>query len=359
MEKIFFICPYPLSIAPSQRFRFEQYFALLESNAYILIKKPLFSETELNTFKQSGSFLLKAWILVKAFFRRFFQLFQIAKVDFVFIHREAFPIGPPVLEWIVAKILRKKIIYDFDDAIWLTDRINESLIACRIRWRSKVASICKWSYRISAGNNYLCTYASQFNGNVIRNPTTIETDLVAGVKSRHDHDDNLRVIIAWTGSRTTLKYLLLLEGILQTIQEKYDYVDVLVIADEAPSLRLKRLIFKPWSHSTETTDLAHADIGIMPLPDNEWTRGKCGFKALQYMSLEIPPVVSPVGVNKDIIISGVSGYLCTTEKDWLNALEHLIENKALRHQMGSQAVKIVRDQFSVASNSSNFLSLFE
>ena len=93
----------------------------------------------------------------------------------IFIHREVAPVGPPVFEWIISKIFKKKIIYDFDDAIWLTDRKDESWILETLKWRSKIQSICRWSYKVSCGNEYLCDYARQFNERVFYNPTTIDT----------------------------------------------------------------------------------------------------------------------------------------------------------------------------------------
>lgn len=356
--KILFLCPYPLSVAPSQRFRFEQYFDFLKRSGYLIRVNSLFSHEELKVINGPGKSFLKITYLSKGAIRRIAQLFTI-HFDFIFIHREAYPIGPPFIEWLIAKVMRKKIIYDFDDAIWLTDKKNESWLEERIRWRSKVASICKWSYKVSAGNDYLCGYARQSNANVIKNPTTIDTELVHNKSLYKMPAENSRVIIGWTGSRTTLKYLYLLEDVLQHLQKKYDHVDLLVVADQPPAMKLERILFKSWSGSTEVSDLVMAHIGIMPLPDDEWSKGKCGFKALQYMALEIPAVISPVGVNTSIIQHGVNGFLCQTKDEWLNCLESLIQNKSLRLMLGKAGRKTVVDQYSVSSNSANFLSLFE
>src|SRR5690606_22099916 len=116
------------------------------------------------------------------------------------------------------------------------------------------------------------------------------------------------------------------ERVLKQIENKYPSTQFLVIADRPVDMNLRNLVFKKWSPETEIEDLLAADIGIMPLPDDEWTKGKCGFKALQYMALEIPAVVSPVGVNKDIVEDGVHGFLCASETDWFAALERLILN---------------------------------
>ena len=142
--------------------------------------------------------------------------------DFVFIHREATPLGPPIFEWILAKVLKKKIIYDFDDAIWLTDRQQESVLLRIAKWRSKVGSICKWAYKVSCGNEYLCNYAALFNKNVVYNPTTIDTENLhhpSQILYPIKHPDRIR--IGWTGSHSTLKYLDEIQPVLHKILNEY------------------------------------------------------------------------------------------------------------------------------------------
>lgn len=245
-----------------------------------------------------------------------------------------------------------------DDAIWLTDQLNESSIQRMVRSRSKVSLICRWSHKISCGNEYLSEYALQFNKNVIVNPTTIDTELLHNPQHYSIDKVKSRVVIGWTGSHSTLKYLYQLEDILQQIQMEHDHVDLLVIANKPPQIKLERVIFRNWSKQTEITDLLESDIGIMPLPNDAWTRGKCGFKALQYMALEIPPIASAVGVNKKILQHGKNGFLCETNNEWSNVLKELIRDESLRKAIGSSARKTVISHYSVLSNSSNFLSLF-
>ncbi len=285
-------------------------------------------------------------------------MFDLAGYDFVFIHREACPVGPPLFEWIITKVLKKKTIYDFDDAIWLTDRKRESRWLQRVKWRSKIASICKWSYKVSCGNEYLCAYARQFNTNVFHNPTTIDTQLLHNPQQYTKIKRN-KIIVGWTGSHSTLKYIMELEPVLQGIETKYPLVEFWVIADQPPELKLMNLHFKPWSLETEISDLVQFDIGLMPLPDDEWTKGKCGFKALQYMALQIPAIAAPVGVNKEIIQNGMNGLLCETPAEWKHQIIQLIENEALRNSIGLAARKTVIDRYSVSSNESNFIDFMK
>lgn len=340
-----------------QRFRFEQYFQILEVSGYKIKTQSFFSSHhQWRLFYSHGSTVAKAFYLSCGTIKRCFGLTICPWFDYIFIHREVAPIGPPIFEWLFTKAFQKKIIYDFDDTIWLTDKVNEQKIEKWLRWRGKVGLICKWSYRVSCGNAYLAAYSRQFNSNTHINPTTIDTN------QKHNRTKPLAaktfLTIGWTGSHSTLKYLLGLEKILAQLEAKFEQIRFLVIADKRPPLELKRLDFIYWNRQTELEDLLKMDIGVMPLPDDEWTKGKCGFKALQYMALEIPAVASPVGVNNEIITHGINGFLCKTDEEWFDCLERLINDPILRNKIGAEGRKKVMSNYSVTSNASNFLGLF-
>lgn len=359
VKRILFLVPYPLHESPSQRFRFEQYFDYLHHSGYTYKVQTFLNAGNWRAFFRQGNTLTKATALISGFCKRIFVLFTSPMYDFVFIHREVTPVGPPIFEWLLAKVLRRKIVYDFDDAIWLTDRANESWFFKLVKWRSKVAAICSWSYKVSCGNEYLCDYARRFNSHVIYNPTTIDTESQHNIELfKVSKPDNRRLTIGWTGSHSTLKYLDDVEDVLSKILSDYSNVDFLVIADRKPSLNKVALRFLPWNADTEIQDLLQLDIGIMPLPDDEWANGKCGFKALQYLALERPAVVSPVGVNSTIIEDGINGFLCATPEQWEIALRKLIEDSQLRNSMGKNGRVTVEQRYSVRSNASTFLSLF-
>lgn len=212
---------------------------------------------------------------------------------------------------------------------------------------------------MSAGNHYLQAYAKKFNAASFVNPTTIDTEFLHKKDLYPTLKNENTIVIGWTGSHSTLKYLEDLVPVLQSVEEKYPNARFHVIADKPPFLKLKNLIFKQWSKENEIPDLTEFDIGIMPLPDDEWAKGKCGFKALQYMALETPCMASPVGVNTSIIQHGSNGFLCSTSMEWLNCFDTLIVNNALREEIGKAGRITVEKNYSVRSNASNFLSLFE
>ena len=356
--KILFLVPYPLGESPSQRFRFEQYFELLKKEGYQFNVQSFLSSANWRVFFSSGNGLQKVLALLAGMAKRLLIFLHLPFYNFIFIHRETAPLGPPAMEWLIAKIFHKRIIYDFDDAIWLTDRPDEGFIFAMLKCRRKVAAICRWSFKVSCGNRYLCEYAHHYNTNVVLNPTTIDTELLHNPALYQKKRDTSQIIIGWTGSHSTLKYLNLIEPALQEIMTEFPQVSLVVIADKPPSLKLINVIFKTWSEKTEIADLAQFYIGIMPLSDDEWARGKCGFKALQYMAMEIPSVVSPVGVNTTIVQHEIDGFIAANKQEWTDALRKLIIDRELALEIGKSARKKVIQNYSVKANTANFLALF-
>ncbi|MBL7855241.1 MAG: glycosyltransferase family 4 protein [Cyclobacteriaceae bacterium] len=318
--------------------------------------KPFFGHTEWLTFKQSDSKVTKGWLLMTALMRRIAHVVHARKFDRVFVHREATPIGPPWAEWIVARLLKIELIYDFDDAIWTTDREGEPVLEKLVRFRSKVKMICRWSHRVSCGNSFLASYAARFNPHVVINPTTIDTETWHN-PTLYSRKPSKRLTIGWTGSHSTIKYIRELLPVFEELIIGNRNLRILVIADRPPDFGLDLIEFKKWTKENEIQDLLEIDIGVMPLPNNEWTRGKCGFKLLQYMALGIPSVAAPVGVNVSILDSS-AGILATTQSEWRLALTRLIANPESREEMGRAGKEKVLTTYSVLANERNFLSLF-
>jgi len=353
--KILFVVPYPHGKAPSQRFRYEQYLVFLKDKSWQYTLAPFLDDRTWSILYKPGFVSQKVFGIILGFIKRFILLFSMNKYDFVFIHREATPIGPPWFEWLVSKVLRKKIIYDFDDAIWIPNTSKTNKIVAGLKWHGKVASICKWAYKISCGNAYLQEYARQFNLNVTVTPTNIDT------LHHHNHLKNQvtdKVIIGWTGTHSTMKYINVLVPVLQKLEREYDF-DFKVISNQAPDLPLKSLVYQPWRKEQEIEDLATFNVGLMPLEDDPWAKGKCAFKALQYMALGIPALVSPVGMNTEVVTDGVNGFICTTPTDWYTKLERLINDVGLRSQLGKAAREKIETDYAVVANRATFLGLFK
>jgi glycosyltransferase involved in cell wall biosynthesis len=352
--KIFFITPYPLGKAASQRFRFEQYFSLLKKNGIEFKVAPFLDEKTWSILYKKGFFFQKVKGIIKGYLRRLFSFLSIYQYDYVFIHREILPIGPPFTAWILCKLFRKKVIFDFDDAIWIPNASEHNRIMHYFKFYSNTAHLCRMAYKVSCGNKYLQRYARQFNKNAIYNPTTIDTE---NYHNKIKDQKTPKFIIGWTGTHSTINYLNELLPIFKKLEKKYDF-ELHVISDKNPNYDLKSMIYIPWCKDTEIDDLLAFNIGLMPLPDDRWAKGKCGFKALQYMALGIPALVSPVGVNSEIVDQGVNGFICNNLSEWEEAIIKLIESPALLEELSKKTRSKIEKYFSAQSNSENFLNLF-
>jgi len=186
-------------------------------------------------------------------------------------------------------------------------------------------------------------------------PTTIDLENHHTEKT----DQSLSpLVIGWTGSHTTMRYLDFIVPVLERLETKFDF-EFHVISNESPKYNLKSLKFVKWNKSSEIKDLARLHIGIMPLEEDIWSKGKCGFKALQYMALEIPTVASPVGVNRSIISDKENGFLCSTPENWETVLTQLLESQSMRESIGAAGFETIKKRFSVQANWSKYLRLFE
>lgn len=352
--KVLFLAPYPIDQAPSQRFRFEFFLKHLEDKSIIYRFQAFYSDYAWKNLYLPGKEFHKILFVAQGFLRRILILPALLNSHFIFIHREVTPLGPPVFEWLIAKILRKKVIFDFDDAIWMNDG-HDSKLNWLIKARWKIASICKWSWKVTAGNEFLAGFAKQYCKQVIILPTVVNTDLHAPMEKSGSVE---RLTIGWTGSHSTLFYLNDIVPVLSALEKQFDF-NFLVIANRDPELKLKNYQFLKWKKETEAEDLRKIDIGIMPLEDSEWSKGKCGFKLIQYLSIGVPAVASPVGVNSEIISDGKTGFLASNDTEWQSALRRLLENEQLRKELGANGRNLIEEKYSVSSQTDRFVNLFE
>jgi glycosyltransferase involved in cell wall biosynthesis len=251
---------------------------------------------------------------------------------------------------------KAKIILDFDDAIWLNDVSEGNNNLAWLKNPMKTSEITQLSDMVFVGNSYLADFALQKNKNVKIVPTTIDAFLY---KKKSIFKKDNRICIGWTGSSTTLKHLQLAVPFLKKIKEIYnDKVYFKMISDVPFHSNEVEFTFCKWSKEKEIEDMSEFDIGIMPLPDDEWAKGKCGFKGLQYMALEIPAIMSPVGVNTDIIENCVNGYLACENEEWVEKLSLLIDSEDLRKKFGVNGRKTVEEKYSFESQKNKYLSYF-
>lgn len=336
------LMPYPFDTAPSQRFRLEQWQPVLERNG-ISIDHLAFADEGLNDIlHKKGNFAAKTVLLGGALLRRLAHVFAARKYDLIFVHRGISLIGPAFLEKLL-RLYGARMIFDFDDSIFLADTSVANKQFGWAKFAGKTAAICRLSASVTVGNSYLADYARRYNKEVYVVPTSIDTDLYRPVVKSAQNGE--RIIVGWTGSSTSQYHLEEFEPVLERLLKERD-VEIRVISNRNPSFKKIPFVWREWSSKTEVAETARLDIGIMPTPDDEWSRGKCAAKALQYMALAIPPVCSKMGANREVVRNGENGFLAKTDDEWIACLKKLIDDAALRSRLGAAARRTVVEKYS-------------
>ncbi len=352
--RILFVAMHRPRRSPGQRFRFEQYLDYLRENGVECDLSYLISETDDRVLYAPGGYGKKLGIFLKSIAIRLRDVLAARRYDVVFIYREALMVNTGVIEALLAQT-RARLVFDFDDAVWLqpVSDANAKLAFLRAG-PSKIPGVLRRMDLVFAGNTYLADYARQFNDRVEIVPTTLDTRTHAP-KPRPTKS---RVCIGWNGSPSTVAYFDGLTPALARVRERFgDRVYFKLVGDPRyvnPALGVQG---QAWREETEVEDTLEFDIGLMPLPDDLWTRGKCGFKALLYMALAIPPVIAPIGVNRDIVTDGVDGFLASSDDQWVEAIGKLVDDPALRATLGARGRETVVTRYSFDSQKDRYLAL--
>ena len=340
--KVLALTPGPTHVSPGLRYRIEQWEPLLRQDGIEITYAP-FMDVELERVLYArGRTLSKIKGMMSAYMRQLGSIAAAREFDLVYVFREAALIGPAVIEPLIAR-RKTPIVFDFDDAIFVRYRSPSNAYWSYLKFAGKTAKLCNTASEVMAGNAYLADYASRHNEAVTVIPTTIDTDLYRPERRRPRNDGTMT--LGWTGSHSTAQHLERLRPALTELAAHKRF-RLVVVGARAPAIPGALVEARTWSAETEVDDLSDIDIGIMPLPDDAWTRGKCGLKALQYMGLGIPAVVSRVGVNTEIIADGVNGLIADTDEEWLDRLTSLINDAALRSKLGRAARETVEQRYS-------------
>ena len=246
-------------------------------------------------------------------------------------------------------LLSRPLVADIDDALWLTPPFG-SRVARKLAQRADVLVV---------GNGYLADWFGVHNANIQIIPTAIDTELFYPDRAGKGGEGCFTV--GWIGSQGNLAYLQSIEDALVVFLKQYTDARLLVVSDRAPSfqkLTSDQVMFKPWQGSEEVADIQSMDVGLMPLQDSEWARGKCAFKMLQYMALEKPVVVSPVGMNRQVLEMDSVGFAARSKAEWIEALVYLYENREEGRLLGKKGRVTVKKEFSVTVVSQKLASMF-
>ncbi len=340
MLRVLALVPYPTGRVPGQRYRIEQWAPHLRGLGVGVELAPALSPAAHDWLQRSGSLALKAAGLLAAHVGRRRLLARLVGFDLAYVYREAVP-GRS--DWFERRLAaRLPFVLDFDDAIYLPAVSPVNAAFGWLKDPGKTERLCRLARRVMVGNETLAAWATPRSSAVDVVPSTIDTD--AYVPRPRPPEAGRPPVIGWTGSATTVPYLEALAPALLRLRQQRPF-ELRVIGAEPRLPAGLDLRCVPWSAASEVADLQQLDLGLMPLSDDPWSRGKCGMKALQYMALGIPPVVAPVGVNATIVRHGQNGLHATSEDEWVEALLRLLDDPALRARLGAEARRTVEASY--------------
>lgn len=339
------LVPKPAGVSPGQRFRLEQWAPQVEARHGIALRFAPFESPGLTrVLYEPGHYAEKALRVVYDFVRRAGVVAKARRYDAVIVYREAALLGPAIYERILSQ-MRVPLLLDFDDAIW-ADAAQPGIngIFTRLHFWSKTDTTCRLAARVIVGNSYLADYARRHTRNVSIVPTSID---LAKYPLQPELPDDGRFVVVWSGSTHTLPHFEHAREALETLAQRRRIV-VKVICNRPPERPIAGAEneFVPWSERGEAESIGAAHVGIMPLPDSVFTRGKCGLKALQYMATGRAVVISPVGMNNDLVRHGVNGYLAATTAETVAALDELAASPDLRRRIGLAGRRTIEQAYS-------------
>jgi glycosyltransferase involved in cell wall biosynthesis len=348
------LVPSVYDTSPGQRFRIEQWEPLLRRSGVEITYEPFECDDLHEAIYKMGGVGRKIRFVLKACARRFAALRRVRDFDAVYVFREAALLGPPVFErW--AHGAGVPVVFDFDDAVFVPYKSIYNGLFSVLKFPGKTRTICRLAAHVMAGNTYLADFARRHNPRVTIVPTTIDTEKYTFEPVRPAPNPP---VIGWSGSFSTVKHLDTLRDALQLLARRERF-RLRVIGTPRYELEGVDVEALPWRSQSELADLRPIDIGVMPMPDDAWSRGKCGLKALQYMALGIPTVCSPVGVNAEIIRDGENGLLAMTTDQWVEQLSRLLRSGDLRRDLGRAGRETVEVGYSALSQAPRVCHILE
>lgn len=308
----------------SSRYRMYQYLTAFAESGMEVTVEPLFSDEYLHRLYARES----RWLnVIQAYFQRLFFFLKFPQYDIIWLEKEIFPWMPWFIESFFFNVLRAPVVVDYDDAIFHTyDKHRWPWM--RFLLSTKCDRVMQHSAVMLAGNDYLAERAKRAGAKQINKVPTVVSAKIFKPIAR----ENSVPVIGWIGSIQTSVYLEKLRPVLQELHKTHHFLFRVVGAQlNWPELPVECV---EWNEEQEASLIQSFDIGVMPLTDSPWERGKCGFKLIQYMACGKPVIADPIGVNTEIVISGENGYLISADFAWAAALKKLLDDAKLRQDMG-------------------------
>ena len=351
-KKILVMCPHPVGYAPGQRLKYEQYFQAFEEHGYEITVSPFMSEAFQNIVYKKGNFIKKIIYTLEGYLRRVGDLLRIRNYDIVYVFLWVAPFAPPVFEKLTKK-LAKKLVYDIDDLVFLIPPSSANPLVHYLRSPRNHISLMKSADHVITCTPYLDQFVKKYNNNTTDISSTINTDLY---KPKLDYSIKDKFTIGWSGSHSTSKYLHLLDDVFVELAKTYDF-KLLVMGDVDFTLSGVDVEALPWKEEYEIDVISRFDVGVYPLPNEEWVLGKSGLKALQYMALGIPTIATGIGTIHRIIADKENGYLVNSNGEWKQRIIELLNNQALRKEIGVKAAQTVEIAYSINANKCTYIKI--
>jgi glycosyltransferase involved in cell wall biosynthesis len=336
--------PYPID-GPSSRYRVHQYIDFFKRNQILCITQSIMNRSVYLHRMRGNNLRFKDYadLCISMLYRLILIFFS--KPDIIIVHREIFPFSRSFIHLFFTKIVKIPFIYDFDDAIFTEFDIDNLL---------------RHAKAITPGNHFLSDYAKSVNSKTVIQviPTVVDTQYY---KQRIKKSDSDNVIIGWIGTKSTYERYLSpkIAFLVKLAKQNSAQIHVIGPAPIRKHVVENGAVFLEWSLETECDHMAGFDIGVMPLFDDEFTRGKCAFKLVEYGAYSIPSVASAVGANLDVVVHNETGFLVNSDVEWESALVKLISNPLLRYQMGLKARERIVSRYSLESQVPVWVSLIE
>ncbi len=354
--RVLFLTPVPVESAYT-RYRVHQYLPYLESRGFDCHVAPFISSDLFRHLYRPGLTPGKLLGVLASASNRLRQTVQARRFDVVCVMREAMLFGPPVVEWLLHRAVRRPLVYDFDDAIFVPYvSPTYGALASWVKCPWKTASTIAMSRHVLAGNSYLADFARKHNPSVTVLPTVVDSDRYAsGARQRSRQVP----VIGWIGSHSTAPYLDILAEPLEKLARRHPFVFRVIGAGRDVSIPGVEVENRPWSMETEISDFQDLDIGVYPIQEDAWSLGKCAFKAIQYMAAGVPSVCSPVGMTAEVVTHGCDGLLAATSDEWLESLSLLIEDRSRRQKMGAHAMETIAERYSLRVHAPRLAGVLE
>lgn len=351
MKKILVLSRYD-RLGASSRVRIYQYLPYLEKKGFSVRVCPLFTSGYLSRRYSSGSVPLL--VTLGSYTRRVVDLLSVVNYDLIWIEKELFPMAPAFFERLLA-MAGKRYLVDYDDAIFHNYDLSDSRMI-RFLLGRKIDVVMRNASAVIAGNAYLAEHASRAGARSVKIlPTVVDTGCYEVAPALRKDGP---VTIGWIGSPSTSKYLTYVEPALSRLSRAAN-VKLVLIGAAPVSLGSIDIEYRRWSEKTEVADIQSCDVGIMPLPNDSWEKGKCGYKLIQFMACGKPVVASPVGVNSLIVEDSVNGFVALDNEQWFEALLRLCVDEALRGSMGRSARAKVEAEYSLHVNAPKLCGYLE